>query len=100
MLDGVPLVIIGVLPRSFHFAPAAKAGFWKTIDPELMRAPRSGHPFYGVARLKPGISVAAAYADLAPIARQIAAALPEANRDRGVTVIPLTEAILGDIRPT
>jgi predicted permease len=100
VLDGVPFVIIGVLPRSFHFAPAAKAGFWKTIDPELMRAPRSGHPFYGVARLKPGISVAAAYADLAPIARQIAAALPEANRDRGVTVIPLAEAILGDIRPT
>jgi predicted permease len=100
VLDGAPFVIIGVLPKSFHFAPAAKAGFWKTIDPGMMQVSRTGHPFYGVARLKPGISVAAAYDDLAPIARQIAAELPEANRDRGVTVIPLTDAILGDIRPT
>jgi macrolide transport system ATP-binding/permease protein len=100
VLDGVPFVIIGVLPSGFHFAPALNAGFWKTLDPELVRAPRDGHPYYGVARLKPGVTLSAAYADLSPIARQIATDYPQANRDRGVTVLSLTDAILGDIRPT
>jgi macrolide transport system ATP-binding/permease protein len=100
MLDGNPSVIIGVLPSGFHFAPVESAGFWATLHwpPDL--DPRVGHPYYGVARLKPGVSVAAAYTDLTSIAQQIAMAYPRSNRDRVATVIPLTDAIVGDIRPT
>ena len=99
-LDGVPCLIIGVLPRTFHFAPVAAAGFWATLDQPREWDPRLGHPYYGVARLAPGFSPAMAYADLTPIANQIARAFPHSNRDRGVTVLPLADLILGDIRPT
>ncbi len=100
-LDGVPSIIIGVLPSGFHFAPVASADFWTTLHwPPDTDDIRGGHPYYGVARLKDGVSVATAYADLASIARQIAAEYPRSNRDRSATVIPLADAILGDVRPT
>jgi macrolide transport system ATP-binding/permease protein len=98
-LEGVPSLIIGVLPSGFHFAPVAAAGFWTTLHWQLPNT-RDGAPFYGVARLKEGVSVATAYADLSSIAHQIAIDYPHTNRDRTATVISLTDAIVGDVRPT
>jgi macrolide transport system ATP-binding/permease protein len=98
-LDGVPSLVIGVLPPGFHFAPVASADYWTTLHWGYKDS-RYGAPFYGVARLKNGVSVASAYADLTSIAQQIAVAYPRSNRDRSATVIPLADAIVGDIRPT
>ncbi len=100
VLDGVPSVIIGVLPLEFHFAPVEPASYWTTLHPYPGMDLRMGHPYYGVARLKPGASVVSAYADLASIAQQIALVYPHANRDRTATVLPLAEVVEGDIRPT
>jgi hypothetical protein len=50
MLDGNPSVIIGVLPRGFHFAPVESAGFWATLHWPPNLDPRVGHLYYGVAR--------------------------------------------------
>ena len=97
-LDGVPSQVIGVLPPDYHFAPVASADYWTTLHWSLEA--RDGAPFYGVARLKNGVSVAQAYADLNRIAHQIAIAYPSTNRDRSATVIPLVDAIVGDVRPT
>jgi macrolide transport system ATP-binding/permease protein len=99
-LDGTPSLIIGVLPSGFHFAPVEAAGFWITLHWPPDMDPRTGHPYYGVARLKPGASIATARADLTTIAGQIAVAYPAANRDRSSTVLSLTDVIVGDIRPT
>jgi macrolide transport system ATP-binding/permease protein len=98
-LGGVPSLIIGVLPSWFHFAPVSAAEFYTTLhwqDPVI----RDGAPYYGVARLKEGVSVATSHADLSSIAHQIAIDYPHTNRDRTATVIPLTDAIVGDVRPT
>ena len=99
-LDGAPSLIIGVLPSGFHFAPVEAAGFWIALHWPGDLNPRTAHPYYGVARLKPGASIAAARADLTTIARQIAVAYPAANRDRSPTVLSLTDVIVGDVRPT
>ncbi len=99
-LNGVPSPIIGVLPPGFHFAPVGSAGFWTTLGWLHEGDPRLSHPYYGVARMKQGIGRATAYADLSSIARQIAAQYPRSNRDRSATVVPLANAILGDIGPT
>jgi predicted permease len=100
LLDGDPYVVIGVLPRWFHFAPVGTAGFWLPLNWPSGWDLRLGHPYYGVARLKPGASITSAYADLTPIAQQIAVAYPHSNRDRTVNVLSLSDSILGDIRPT
>ena len=99
-LNGTPWLIIGVLPSGFHFAPVGTAAFWIPLHWPQDLDPRTGHPYYGVARLKPGASIATARADLTSIARQIALAYPTSNRDRSPTVLSLTDAIVGEIRPT
>lgn len=98
-LDGESYTIVGVLPRDFHFAPVGRAEFWTTLHGHCEQL-RDCFPFYGVARLRDGVSTVAAYQDVSAIARQIAAEYPQFSRDRTATLLPLTDAILGNVRPT
>jgi predicted permease len=52
-----------------------------------------------VARLKDGVTVQMALADMTSIAKQLEAQYPGSNRDQGASVMPLSEEIVGDIRP-
>ena len=99
-LDGNPHVIIGVLPRQFHFVPAEPAEFWTTIHASSeCDLRRSCHGFYGVARLKPSVSAHAAAAEMESIAQQLQQQYPDSNSGQDANVFPLTEVIVGDIRP-
>jgi macrolide transport system ATP-binding/permease protein len=98
-LNGESYTIIGILPRNFHFAPVGRAEFWTTLHGRCEQL-RDCFPFYGVARLRGGVSPAAASEDVGAIAHQIAVEYPQFNRDRTSTLLPLTDAILGDVRPT
>ena len=98
-IDGVPSLVIGVLPRGFHFAPVEPAEFWTTLHGFCETMPHDCHGLYGIARLKDSVSGAASSADLTAIAGHIAAEYPHSNRDRNAMVIPLVDAILGDVRP-
>src|SRR6202030_1828886 len=60
---------------------------------------RSCHNLYGVARLKDGVTVQMALADMTSIAKQLEVQYPGSNRDQGASVMPLSERIVGDIRP-
>jgi predicted permease len=99
LLDGDSFVIVGVLPREFHFAPVGRAAFWKTLH-GLCQDNHVCFPYYGVARLQARVSVGAALENISSIAQQIAVEFPQSNRDRSANVIPLADAILGNIRPT
>src|SRR5580693_7694318 len=99
MLNGAPNIIIGVLPREFHFAPAEPAEFWAALHPASeCDLRRSCHGLFGVARLKDGVSIQTALANVTSIAQQLEKQYPE-NRGQGAGLITLTEAISGDIRP-
>ena len=99
-LNGTAATIIGVLPRDFHFAPAAPGGFFLTIAPRDNCGKQRGcHNFLGVARLKDGVAVAAADAEMKTIAEQLEKKYPDTNRNRGANVISLTDMIVGDVRP-
>jgi predicted permease len=99
-LDGYPTTIIGVLPKEFHFAPAEPAEFWTALHPSGgCDLRRSCHSLYGVARLKDDVSVQTALGEMTSIAQQLEKQYPDSNRGQGAAVIPLTEVIVGDIRP-
>jgi putative ABC transport system permease protein len=101
ILDRRPFTVIGVLPRDFHFAPVGDPELWLPIDPGAGRASeRFNHWLNVVARLKPGVAVASARADLSAVMRHLGAAYPETNAGRDVAVVPLREAIVGAVRPT
>jgi predicted permease len=99
-LSGVPYTVIGVLPRNFHFAPRGSAEFWTALRPTgSCELRRSCHNLYGVARLKEGVTVQMALADVTTIAQQLEKQYPDSNRGQGAAVVALSEAIVGDIRP-
>ncbi|HTC74339.1 MAG TPA: ABC transporter permease [Edaphobacter sp.] len=99
-LDGKSNTIIGVLPASFQFAPRGKAEFWATVHTlTSCEKRRSCHNLYGVARLKDGVTVQMALADMTSIAKQLEVQYPGSNRGQGASVMPLYEEIVGDIRP-
>jgi macrolide transport system ATP-binding/permease protein len=100
VLDGDPYEIIGVLPREFSFAPAEPADFWSIEKAggacEKMRA---CHNLFGIARLKDGVTFAAAQADIKTISSELEKQYPNTNRDQVAFMLPLTDVIVGDIRP-
>jgi macrolide transport system ATP-binding/permease protein len=99
-LDDKPHTIIGVLPASFQFAPRGKAEFWATMHTlTSCEKRRSCHNLYGVARLKDGVTVQMALAEMTSIAKQLEVQYPVSNRGQGASVMPLYEEIVGDIRP-
>ena len=97
----LPYTVIGVLPQKFHFAPLEDAEFWTTLHPGSTGCDtrRSCHYLNGVARLKEGISTEAALGDLKRIAKDLEAQYPDSNRGQGATVAPLSEVIVGDVKP-
>jgi predicted permease len=100
VLDDVPAVIVGVLPREFHFAPAGPSDFWETDSATRgCEKDRGCHNLLGVGRLKPGVSFATAYADLKTIAQQLERQFPNDDRGRGAFMMTLADVIVGDVRP-
>jgi macrolide transport system ATP-binding/permease protein len=99
-LSDITYTIIGVLPREFQFALRGRTEFWTTLHPSGGCDLRRGcHGLYGVARLKDGVSIQAASAEMTSIAEELERQYPESNRGQGAAIVSLSEAIVGDIRP-
>ena len=93
-LNGRSRTVVGVLPGTFAF-PNERTQLWVplVISPAA-RTARSSFSYWAVGKLKPGVSVQQARADLGAIANRLAAQYPT-NRDYGVTVTPLPEQVVG-----
>ncbi len=95
LLDGVSHTIVGVMPASFLF-PEADLDGWRilTIEPPARRG-----PFYtrGIARLKPGMTLEQARANLAVIADGVKRRYPGPDLWT-YSLVPLQEQMVGDVR--
>jgi macrolide transport system ATP-binding/permease protein len=99
-LNGDPHTIIGVLPRDFHFAPAVSPDFWISLHATRPCERRRGcHNLYGVGRLKDGVSLEVANAEMQSIAKALEKQYPDSNRDQGAVIVPLAATIVGKIQP-
>lgn len=100
MLGDEAYTIIGVLPKDFHFALIGPADYWIPLRSTTgCNNDRGCHSYAAVARLKDGVSLVAAQADMQALAAKLAAQYPDADASRGATVVPLTEVIVGNLRP-
>ena len=98
-LSGTPTTIIGVLPKEFQFAPVGEREFWKAFRAtNSCDKRRSCHSLYGVARLKPGVSVEQARAEMKGIAAQLEREYPDSNKGQGASVLPLADVVVGDLK--
>ncbi len=99
-LSGVTYTIVGVLPQSFQFAPQGNAEFWTSLRPDNNCLKRRGcHSLYGIGRLKDGVTVAMARANIKAIARQLEMQYPDDNRGQGAVVASLADVFVADVRP-
>jgi putative ABC transport system permease protein len=95
-LSGEPNVVVGIMPPGFQFPD--KTEMWRPLAPdERMRAARGAFWLPVVGRLKPGVTRAAAQADLDVIANQIEQQYPD-MAGYGVNVVPVLEQTVGSIR--
>jgi predicted permease len=96
-LNGASYTIVGVMPKGFRFAPfwVTKAEIWAPL--RLDPSDRLRNSLRLFARLKPGVSLQQARADMATITARLEAQFPGTNKN--VTVVPLKEQVVGDIRP-
>lgn len=99
-LNGVAHVIVGVLPPGFSFAPAGAAEFWMPLQASEKPENRGEHGILAFARLKDDVSLQAASGEMSAIAQQLAKQYPDSDEGRGATVLPLTEVVVGNLRPT
>jgi macrolide transport system ATP-binding/permease protein len=98
-LSGVPTIVIGVLPADFQFAPRGSAEFYSPFQGKGgCDLNRGCHGLYGIARLKDGVSIENALAEMQSIAGLLEKQYPDTNRGQGATVEPLSEVIAGDYR--
>jgi len=104
-LDGRGYTIIGVIPASFHFALGnfgaqrdiyAPVGQWNN---NLLNSRSAGLGFHGIGRLKPGVTLDQAAADMAQVSSNLAAAYPDANKGISAKLVPLKQWTVGGVRP-
>ncbi len=105
-LDGMQYSVIGILPPEFTLPDArALSGSDKRIEalvpfawtPEQLQQIEGDHDYFGVARLRPGVSVVQASAELNALQRQISQQTPD-KANLTATLIPFQEYLVGSSR--
>ncbi len=98
-LNNDTYTVIGVLPREFQFAPRA-AELWVTLHGQGdCDRNRSCRQYSAFARLKDGISVTAAMANMTAVTARLQKQYPQSNEGQGALVEPFTTSIIGEIQP-
>jgi hypothetical protein len=104
MLNGIAHTTIGVIPSNFHY-------YARNFQPSDVYFPIGQYTFPGfrdrrvtngtdvVARLKPGISLDQAKADMQTLGQHLAHQYPDADKGKGITIVPLKQDIVGSIQP-
>jgi len=98
-LDGESHTVVGVMPADFRF-PSPEDQMWVPIAFNSQEAANRGRHFLQVyARLKPGVGLEQARAEMDTIAARLQQQYPNSNTNVGAAVVPLHEQLVGDIRP-
>jgi predicted permease len=100
-LNGTSYTIVGVIPASFTFYGHDRdvytpIGQWNDTSFRDRRVDLSSR---GIGRLKPGVTLSQATADMDGIAQNLALAYPEADKNVGITLVSMKEDIVGKVQP-
>jgi predicted permease len=101
-LNGESYTVIGIMPRFVQLPGFANRNdqLWVPIAfPPEEAAQRGNHFLEVIARMKPGITLKQAQAEMETIAARLAQQYPDYNTRLGAVVVPLHEEVVGDIKP-
>jgi putative ABC transport system permease protein len=104
-LDSNSYTVVGVLPADFQFGSTAadfqarsQADVWVPLALDPQKLQRGAHMLHVIARLKPGVKLAQAQAELNVIGANLAQQYPANNKDIGIAAVPLTDQVTGSVR--
>jgi len=99
-LDGQPMTVVGVMPPEFKLLlfEQEELLWWPQAPDESMKRQRRATYLKVVGRLKPGVSVEQARAEMSSISSNLASEYPQTNVGVGVTTISLNEQMTGHVR--
>jgi predicted permease len=93
-LDGQPYTVLGVMPAGFQIL--FPSDFWTPFVPRRTPEQRAQHYLQVIGRLKTGVTLEQARADMGGIATEISRLWPDTNKGWDVTIEPLHDAIVGE----
>ncbi len=100
--------VIGVMPPAFKFpppinleggAPDQKTDLWVPFALDMKAGQRGAHFMRVIARLKPGVTLDRANAEMNTIASRLEQSFSDTNKGWDITLVPLNEQVLGEIKP-
>ena len=107
-INNQPHTIVGVMPPDFKFPPgislegtrpAPQTQLWLPLARELKGGQRGAHNLTVIARLKPGVSIESARAEMSALAGRLEQEHPASNAGWNIALVPFEEQVLGDVRP-
>ena len=104
-LDGTDYTVVGVAPENFYFC-CSSTGF-RLSDVYITIGASKDPPVHdrhiitirAVGRMKEGVTLAQARADMDNVARSLGVAYPDINKNSGIVVTPLQQVMVRDVRP-
>jgi putative ABC transport system permease protein len=95
-LDGKKYAVVGIMPRDFDFPMTAEVWTPLVMDGKE-RAIRTRHYLDIVGRLKPGVTISQAGAEMQTISERLEAAYPDTNKGWRTRVMPIRDYVLSDL---
>ncbi|HEX8360794.1 MAG TPA: ABC transporter permease [Longimicrobium sp.] len=94
LVDGAPHTVVGVMPEGFGWPRNQQA--WVPLAPLAHAAARTERQLFVIARLRPGVSVEQARAEMGGVARRMAERFPAENGGWGIRVASLRDELVGE----
>ncbi|HTL05746.1 MAG TPA: ABC transporter permease, partial [Gemmatimonadales bacterium] len=94
-LNGEAATVVGVMPRGF-LLPGNPAELWLPMGAAAQNPDRGNRFLRVLGRLKPGVTLEAARQELITISRRLQAAYPASNSNWSITMLGLTDAVVGE----
>jgi len=100
ILEGKSYTIVGIAPAGFRMDGEADiyTPLGQNTEPRMRN--RGAFFIHVLGRLQPNVTLAQAQTEISVIARQLAAQYPEDNQGRNMVAHPLSQEVVGDVRPT
>ncbi len=96
-IGGQPHTIVGIMPASFYF-PERETSFWTNVRSDDVNAQRGASSFEVIGRLKPGVTIAAARADLARTTANLQKQYGKTMPGFGARLGSLLDEVVGGVR--
>ena len=99
-VNGQPRTVIGVMPPNFTVEGRPAAYFLPYgVTVEQMRAAAGRGSSHGIAKLKPGVSFEQAFSEMKTLMSQLEVEAPRRNTNWSITLVPIHEQTVDQIRP-